>query len=89
MDQKSHKMGQKGLKYVKKFFFGPNTCVICAILFSGILGTPSPLSASGKIRTLLKSTRKLAVIWKNQDSFEIIYKIGNHLEKCGQFQNHL
>ena len=38
-----------------------------------------------KIRTVLKSSRKLAVIWKNLDSFEIIQKIGSHLEKSGQF----
>ena len=30
---------------------------------------------------VLKSSEKLAVIWKNPDSFEIIRKIGSHLEK--------
>ena len=50
---------------------------------------------------ILKSSRKLAVIWtipdsfeiirkigyhlENPDSFETIRKIGNHLEKSGQF----
>jgi len=29
----------------------------------------------------LKPSRKLTIIWKNPDSFEIIRKIGNHLEK--------
>ena len=35
--------------------------------------------SSGKIQTVLNSSRKLAVIWKNSDSFETIRKIGNHL----------
>ena len=54
---------------------------------------------------VLKSSGKLAVIWKNPDSFEIIRKIGyhlenpysfeiirkigSHLEKSRQFWNHL
>ena len=41
--------------------------------------------ASRKIWTVLKSSGKLAVIWKNPDSFEIIWKIGSHLEKSGLF----
>ena len=39
-----------------------------------------------KIRMVLKSSGKLAVIWKNLDSFEIIRKIGNHLENPDSFE---
>ena len=42
--------------------------------------------ASGNIRTVLKSSGKLAMIRKNPDSFEIIRKIGNDLEKSGHFE---
>ena len=41
--------------------------------------------ASGNIRTVLKSSEKLAMIRKNTDSFETVRKIGNDLEKSGQF----
>jgi hypothetical protein len=34
----------------------------------------------------LKSSGKLAVIWKNLDSFEIIRKIGSHLEHPDSFE---
>ena len=37
----------------------------------------------GNIRTALKSSGKLAIIWKNPDIFETIRKIGYHLEKSG------
>ena len=96
MGQKGHIMDQKGLKiYEKKRVFDQNTCFL-RNFFQRNFGDPSPLnrnlfakqnqrhwglpSASGKIRTLLKSSRKLAVIWKNPDSFEIIREIGSHLE---------
>ena len=46
---------------------------------------PENWQSSWKIWTVLKSSGKLAVIWKNPDSFEIIRKIGNHLEKSGSF----
>ena len=46
---------------------------------------PENWQSSGKLRTVLKSSGKLAVIWKNPDSFEIIRKIGCHLEKFGSF----
>ena len=39
-----------------------------------------------KIRTVLKSSGKLAIIWKNPDSFEIFREMRNHLEKSGEFQ---
>ena len=39
-----------------------------------------------KIRTVLKSSQKLAVIWKNLDTFEIIQKIGSHLENPDSFE---
>ena len=32
-----------------------------------------------------KECGTLAIIWKNPDSFEIVPKIGNHLEKSRQF----
>ena len=38
-----------------------------------------------KIRTVLKSSGKLAMIRKNPDIFETVRKIDNHLEKSGQF----
>ena len=41
--------------------------------------------SSGNIRTALKSSGKLAIIWENPDSFETIRKIGYHLEKSGSF----
>ena len=41
---------------------------------------------SGKIRTALKPSRKLAMIWKNLDSFETVQKIDDYLEKSGQFE---
>ena len=49
---------------------------------------PENWQSTGKIRTVLKSSRKLAVIWKNPDSFEIIRKIGSHLEESGSFWNY-
>ena len=49
---------------------------------------PENWQSSVKIRTVLKSSRKLALIWKNPDNFEIDWKIGSHLEKSGQFWNH-
>ena len=70
------------------------------LFFDGIFGTSSPLnrnwfatqiSGIGDYHLHLKksrhltSSRKLAVIWKNLDSFEIIWQIGSHLEKSGQF----
>ena len=41
----------------------------------------------GKIRSVLKPSGKLEVIWKNPDSFEIIRKIGSQLENLNSFQN--
>ena len=35
----------------------------------------------------MKSSGKLAIIWKNPDSFETIWKIGNHLEKSYRFES--
>ena len=64
-------MDQKGLKYMKKGVSEPKIPVFCAI---------------GKIRTLLESSRKLAITWKNPDSFEIIRKIGSHLENQDSFE---
>ena len=46
------------------------------------LQDPKNLWLDGKIQT---RSGKLALIWKNLDSFKIIQKIGNHLEKSGQF----
>ena len=40
-----------------------------------------------KIRTVLKSSGKLAMIRKNPDSFETVRKIGNDSEKSGHFWN--
>ena len=50
-----------------------------------VLKSSGKLAVTWNIRTVLKSSGKLAVIWKNPDSFEIIRKIGCHLEKSGQF----
>ena len=50
-----------------------------------VLKSSGKLAVTWNIRTVLKSSGKLAVIWKNPDSFEIIRKIGNHLEKSGSF----
>ena len=44
---------------------------------------------SGKIWTALKPSRKLAMIWKNLDSFETVQKIDDYLEKSGQIWNRL
>ena len=52
-----------------------------------VLKSSGKLAVTWKIRTVLKSSGKLALIWKNPDSFEIIRKIGCHLEKSGQFRN--
>ena len=41
--------------------------------------------AFGIIRIVLKSSRKLAMIRKNPDSFETVRKIGNHLENSRSF----
>ena len=54
-----------------------------------VLKSSRKLAVTWNIRTVLKSSGKLAVIWKNPDSFEIIRKIGCHLEKSGQFWNNL
>ena len=40
-----------------------------------------------KIQTVLKPSRKLAIIWEKPDSFETIQKTGNHLKKARQFLN--
>ena len=70
-------MDQKRLKYMKKEVLDQkNKCFLKA---SG------KLVVIWKIRTVLKSSGKLAFIWKNPDSFEIIRKIGSHLERSGQF----
>ena len=37
----------------------------------------------------MKWSGKLAINWENPDHFEIIWKIGIHLEKSGQFWNNL
>ena len=47
---------------------------------------PENWQSSGKIQTVLKSSRKLLVISKNPDSFEIIRKIGSHLENLDSFE---
>ena len=100
MDQEGYKMDQKRLKYMKKGFLDQNTCSL-RNLFSRILGTLPPkqklvsqtkLAALvvticiWKIWTLLKTSRKLAVIWKNPESFGIIRKIGSHLESPDSFE---
>ena len=76
MDQKRHKVDQKGLKNMKKGFLDQK------YLF---LRNFFKWQSSGKIRTVLQTFGKLALIWKNPDSFETIRKIGNYLEKSGQF----
>ena len=43
--------------------------------------------ASGNIWTVLKSSRKLTMTWKNPDIFETIRKINNNMEKSGQYWN--
>ena len=40
-------MDQKGLKYMKKGFWTKNTCFLRNFVFSGILGTPSPINRNG------------------------------------------
>ena len=71
--------------------FGPKIPFFCAILLAEFwvplppkqkLVCQTKLAAMGvTICTVLKSFGNLAVIWKNPDSFEIIRKIGSHLEK--------
>ena len=51
-----------------------------------VLKSSGKLAVIWKIQTVLKSSGKLAVIWKNQDSFEIIWKIGNHLKNVDSFE---
>ena len=53
-----------------------------------VLKSSGKLAVIWKILTVLKSSGKLAVILKNPDIFESIRKIGNFLEKSGQFWNH-
>ena len=105
MIQKGDKMDQKGLKYMKKGFLDQKYLFSAQFFFSGSLRTPLPpkqeidlpkkISGRGvaiciwKIRTVLKSSKNLVVISKNLEIFEIIRKIGSHLEKSGQFSNNL
>ena len=65
MDQKGHKMGQTGLRYMKYIYE------------KGVFGLKYLLFAQFCWRKVC--------IWKNPDTFEIIRKIGCHLEKSGQF----
>ena len=62
----------KRAKIYEKGTFGPKIPVFGATVFSRSLGTPSPLNRNWFAKQL-------------SDSFEIIQKIGSHLEKFGQF----
>ena len=102
MDQKRYEMDQKGLKYVrrvldKKYLYfaqleksGHSWNHLENWQSSGkirtVLKSSGKLVIIWKIRTVLKSPGKLAVIWKNRDSFEIIWKIGSHLENPDSFE---
>ena len=44
------------------------------------------LESSRKIWVVLKLSECLAIIWKKLDSFEIVRKMGNHLENLDSFE---
>ena len=87
MDHKGHKMDQKGLKYVKKRFFGPKIPVFAQFFW---LNFWYPLPPKQKLvcQTKFAALGVTICIWKNPDTFEIIRQFGSHLEKSGQFRNH-
>ena len=76
-------MDQKGLKYMKKGGFRPKYLFLRNFLaeFWG----PLPPKQKFVCKTKLAALGVAICIWKNSDTFEIIQKIGSHLEKSGQF----
>ena len=84
MDQKGHKMDQKGLKYMKKGGFRPKYLFFAQIFLAEFWG-PLPPKQKFVCKTKLAALGVTICIWKNSDTFEIIQKIGSHLEKSGQF----
>ena len=85
MDQKGHKMDQKMAEIYEKWISEPKIPIFSAISFSRSLGTPIPPKQKLVCETKLAALRDTICIWKNPDTFEIIQKIGSHLEKSGQF----
>ena len=62
--------------------FGPKIPFFCAILLAEFW-VPLPPKQKLVCQTKLAALGVTICIWKNLDSFEIIQKIGNHLEKSG------
>ena len=69
----------------EKGFFGPKTPVFAQFCFSRIMGTPPPPKQKMVCQKKLVAQGVTIYIWKNPDTFEIIRKIGSHLEKSRQF----
>ena len=83
MNQKGHKIDQKGWNIWIKGFWTKNTCFF--VIFYPKFWYPPPPKQKLVCQTKLGVT---ICICKNPDSFEIIRKIGSHLEKNSQFWNH-
>ena len=79
MDQKGHKIDQKGLKYMKRGFWTKNTYLLPKF------GYRPPPKQKLVCQTKLAALGVTIYIWQNPDTFEIVRKISSHLEKSGQF----
>ena len=84
MHPKGHEMDQEGLKYMQKGFSDQNHLFIAQFLSAEFWVTPPPKKKL-VCQTKLVALWVTACIWKNLNTFEIIQKIGSHLEKSGQF----
>ena len=83
MDQKTIKWTNKGWNIWKRGL-GPKILVLYAICFAEFK-VSLPGKEKSVCQTKLAALAVTICIWKNLDTFEIIQKIGSHLEKSGQF----
>ena len=72
------------LQYMKKRGFSTKIPLFCVIFLAEFWG-PLPPKQKFVCKTKLAALGVTICIWKNSDTFEIIQKIGSHLEKSGQF----
>ena len=71
-------INEKGVFFDKEYLFWRNFLL-------EEFSVPLPSKQKLVCQTKLAALRVTICIWKNPNTFEIIQKIGSHLEKSGQF----